>query len=714
MALSELTDPVGLPIDRVDGPLKVSGKATYAYEYAAQGAALYGVIATASIGKGRVAAVDVQQAQNAPGVRLVLTKDNAPPQQPFGPVGLPDRFARAMPALNNDDVPYFGFPVAFVVADTFEEATAAAAMVQVRYEPLHGGFDLHAAGPTAIDPSSISIESKPTGRSISVPTDSSIGEFEQAFADAPIKVDATYITPYQNQAPMEPHATMAVWNGPKLTVYSSQQLTTSPQEGLARTLNIGKEDVRVITRYIGGGFGSKLPYYFEATLAAIGARMLNRPVKVAMTRSQLFYLTTHRTASEQRVRLGANADGRLTAYGQDALVQTASFDEYVEPVMLAASTLYAAPNRLTRYRLAKLDLPRSDSMRAPGDAIGLMALECAMDELAERLQLDPVELRLRNDTQTDPEARLPFASRHLAECLREGAARFGWNRRVAQPASVTDGRWLVGLGVASAIRGDQLRDATARARLQPDNRLVVELAMTDIGTGTYTILSQIAAEAMDMPVDRVTVLLGDTDYPPTAGSGGSFGAATSGAAVLLACQKLKAGLASGMTEAEGSVTQAELSSAYSHAAFGAHFVEAAVHRDTGEVRVRRMLSVFAAGLILNPKTARSQMLGGMTWGIGSALLESNSVDHRYGSFIAQDLANYHVAVNADIGQMDVVFVHEDDPHGSPLGSKGIGELGICGAGAAVINAIHNATGARIRDFPATPDKLLATLEALDS
>jgi xanthine dehydrogenase YagR molybdenum-binding subunit len=714
MAQTQLSDPVGLPIDRVDAPLKVSGRATYAYEYAALGAALYGVIVTASIAKGRVTAVNVHDAQNASGVRLVLTKDNAPPQHPFGPVALADRFARAMPALNNDDVPYFGFPIAFVVADTFEQAMAAAAMVQVSYDPLQGTYDLHAAGPTAINPSSISIESKPTSKTISEPIDSSIGDFEQAFADAPIKVDATYITPYQNQAPMEPHATMAVWNGPKLTVYSSQQLTTSPQEGLARTLNIPKEDVRVITRYVGGGFGSKLPYYFEATLAAIGARILKRPVKVAMTRPQLFYLTTHRTASEQRVRLGANADGRLTAYGQDALVQTASFDDYVEPVMLAASTLYAAPNRLTRYHLAKLDLPRSDSMRAPGDAIGLMALECAMDELAERLQLDPVELRLRNDTQTDPENGLRFASRHLAECLREGAARFGWNRRVAKPATVTDGRWLVGLGVASAIRGDQLRDATARARLQPDNRLVVELAMTDIGTGTYTILSQIAADTMDMPVDRVTVLLGDTDYPPTAGSGGSFGAATSGAAVLFACQKLKAGLASGVTEAEGSVTQAELSGAYSHAAFGAHFVEAAVHRDTGEVRIRRMLSVFAAGLILNPKTARSQMLGGMTWGIGSALLESNSVDHRYGSFIAQDLANYHVAVNADIGQMDVVFVREDDLHGSPLGGKGIGELGICGAGAAVINAIHNATGARIRDFPATPDKLLSTLEGLDS
>ena len=472
--------------------------------------------------------------------------------------------------------------------------------------------------------------------------------------------------------------------------------------------------MRIITRYIGGGFGNKLPYYAEATLAAIGARLLDRPVKVGMTRPQTFYMTSHRTASEQRLRLGADRDGRLTAYGQDALVQTAAFDQYVEPVMLAARTLYAAPNRLTRHRLAKLDLPRSDSMRAPGDAIGLMALECAMDELAERLDLDPVELRLRNDTQVDPEHHLPFASRHLAECLRQGAVRFGWNKRVAKPASVSDGRWLVGLGVASAIRGDELRSATARARLKPDGRLVVELAMTDIGTGTYTILTQIAAEAMEIPVERVTVLMGDTDYPPTDGSGGSWGAATSGAAVLAACQKLKASLASGVTEAEGSVTPAALSTSYSHAGFGAHFVEAAVHRDTGEVRVRRMLGVFAAGRILNPKTARSQMIGGMIWGIGSALMEENVVDLRYGSFLNQDLASYHVAVNADVGEMDVMFLDEEDPYGSPLGSKGIGELGICGAGAAVINAIHNATGARIRDFPARPDKLLAALEALDS
>jgi xanthine dehydrogenase YagR molybdenum-binding subunit len=704
MAATNLASPVGLPLDRVDGRLKVTGKAEYAYEYAAQGSALYGVIVTASIGKGRVAAVDVQDAQKAPGVRLVLTKDNAPPQHPFGPVDLPDRFARAMPALNNDDVPYFGFPVAFVVADTFEQATAAAAVVRVRYAPERGAWNLHAAGPTAIEQSPIDGGER---------ADSSIGDFDGAFAAAPVKIDATYTTPYQHQAPMEPQATMAVWDGPKLTVYTAAQLTTSPQEGLARTLDIPKEDVRIITRYIGGGFGNKLPYYFESTLAAIGARILKRPVKVAMTRPQLFYMTTHRSASEQHVRLGANADGRLAAYGQDALVQTASFDEYVEPVMLAARTLYAAPNRLTRHRLAKLDMPRSDSMRAPGDAIGLMALECAMDELAERLNLDPVELRLRNDTQTDPEHRLPFSSRHLAECLREGAARFGWNKRLAKPASVNDGRWFIGLGVASAVRGDLLRNATARARLTPDRRLVVKLAMTDIGTGTYTILTQIAAEAMEMPIERVTVLMGDTNYPPTDGSGGSWGAATSGSAVRAACRKLKASLASGVTEAEGSVTPAELSTSYSHASFGAHFVEAAVHRDTGEVRVRRMLGVFAAGRILNAKTARSQMIGGMTWGIGSALMEENIVDQRYGSFINQDLASYHVAVNADVGEMDAVFLHEDDPNGGPLGSKGLGELGICGAGAAVINAIHNATGARIRDLPATPDKLLPALEMFD-
>jgi xanthine dehydrogenase YagR molybdenum-binding subunit len=510
MAEGNLGDPIGLPLDRVDGRLKVTGRATYAFEYAGQGGAAYGVIVPGAIAKGRVVAVDVRHAERAPGVLLVLTKDNAPPQSPWGPVDLPDRFARAEPALDSDEVRYFGFPVAFVVAETFEQATAAAALVRVRYESLPGQFNLGAPGSRAEDPGHISD---------GAPADSSVGDFETAFATAPVNIEAIYTTPYQNQAPMEPHATMAVWEGQMLTVHTSAQLTTSPQEGLARTLNIPKENVRVITRYVGGGFGNKLPFYVDATLAAIGARFLRRPVKVAMTRPQLFHMTTHRTASEQVLRLGADRDGRLTAYGQDALVQCARFDHYTEPVCGAARMLYAAPNRLTRHRLSKLDLPRSDSMRAPGDAIGLLALECAMDELADALGLDPVDLRPRNDTEVDPERNRPFASRHLAEALRQGAARFGWDKRVAKPASVRDGRWLLGLGVASAIRADVLRSATARARLESDGRLTVELAMTDIGTGTYTILTQVAAEAMELPVDRVTVRLGDTRFPPTAPPG---------------------------------------------------------------------------------------------------------------------------------------------------------------------------------------------------
>ncbi|HET9816566.1 MAG TPA: xanthine dehydrogenase family protein molybdopterin-binding subunit [Xanthobacteraceae bacterium] len=704
MAQSDLAGPIGRPLDRVDGPLKVTGRAKYAYEYASQAEAACGFIVSAAIAKGRVVGVDVSDAERASGVLLVLTQDNAPPQTPWGPVDLPDRFARAEPALDSDAVRYFGFPVAFVIAETFEQARAAAALVRPRYAPASGEYDLHAAAPHAVNPGTIDG---------GVPADTAVGDFEAVFAAAPVRIDAHYTTPYQHSAPMEPHASMAFWEGEMLTVCTAAQLTTSPREGLARTLNIPPENVRIITRYIGGGFGNKLPYFVDVTLAAIGARMLRRPVKVAMTRPQVFNITTHRSASEQRVRLGADRQGRLTAYGQDALVQSARFDTFTEPVSLAARSLYAAPNRLTRHRRAGLDLSRSDSMRGPGDAIGLLALECAMDELAETLVLDPVELRLRNDTQLEPEQHKPFSSRHLAECLREGAARFGWDKRIPKPASVRDGPWLVGMGVASAIRGDLLKHASARARLESDGRLTVELAMTDIGTGTYTILTQIAAETMQLPVDRVTVRLGDTNFPPTDGSGGSWGAATSGAAVFAACRKLKAGLPSGITEAEGSVTPADLDNNYAHDAFGAHFAEVGVHRDTGEVRVRRMLGVFAAGRILNAKTARSQMIGGMTWGIGSALMEGNQVDLRYGSFINQDLASYHVAVNADIGAIEAILLDEADPHGSPLGSKGLGELGICGAGAAVINAIYNATGARIRDIPATPDKLLPALEALD-
>ena len=533
MAEVNRTDPIGLPLDRVDGHLKVTGKATYAFEYATQGGAAYGVIVPAAIATGRVVAVDVRDAQRAPGVLLVLTKDNAPPQSPWGPVDLPDRFARAEPALDTDAVRYFGFPVAFVVAETFEHATAAAALVHVRYESSPGQYDLHAAGPTAEDPGRISD---------STPADSSIGDFEAAFAAAPVKIEAVYTTPYQNQAPMEPHATMAMWEGEMLTVHTSAQLTTSPQRR-------PRPDIQ--------HFQGERPHHYPLRRRRLRQQLTilcrrdarshrcphhRRPVKVAMTRPQLFHMTTHRTASEQRLRLGADRNGRLTAYGQDALVQCARFDKYVEPVLGAPACSMPRPTGLAgiasrnwtcrgRIRCAlqgtRLAFFHSNarwtSWPKPSGSIRWSS-GCATTRRS-----------IPNGTSHSPRVILP------RRCARVPLVLVGTN--ATKPASVRDGRWLIGLGVASGIRGDVLRNATARARLESDGRLIVELAMTDIGTGAYTILTQIAAETMELPVERVTVRLGDTRFPPTAGSGGSFGAATSGAAVLAACRKLKDGLA---------------------------------------------------------------------------------------------------------------------------------------------------------------------------
>jgi xanthine dehydrogenase YagR molybdenum-binding subunit len=429
MAESTQAGLIGRPLDRVDGALKVTGRATYAFEYATQGSAAYGVIVSASIGKGRILAVDARDAHRSPGVLLVMTKDNAPSQTPWGPVDLPDRFARAEPALNTDEVLYFGFPVAFVVAETFEQASAAAAMVRVQYDSLPGDYDLRAAGPSAENPGRIDGND---------PADSAVGDFESAFADAPVKIDANYTTPHQHQAPMEPHATMAAWEGGMLTVHTSAQLTTSPKEGLARTFNIPKENVRIITRYVGGGFGSKLPYYVDATLAAIGARALGRPVKVAMTRPQLFHITTHRTASEQHLRLGADRDGRLIAYGQDALVHCARFDMFTEPVCGAARMLYAAPDRLTRHRRAKLDLPRSDSMRAPGDAIGFWRSNARWTSWHTRClsirsscAFATTPRPIRSGTCPSPLAIL------RARCARARPASAGTSASQSRPASAT-------------------------------------------------------------------------------------------------------------------------------------------------------------------------------------------------------------------------------------------------------------------------------------
>lgn len=745
--------PVGLPVDRVDGRLKVTGRATYAYEQQVTGGAApaYGYIVGATIARGRILAIDTRQARQAPGVIHVMTHLNAPAQPPFGPSVPPtprDVFTRARPYLASDQVRYYDEPVALVVAETFEAARAAAALVQVRYQAAQGEFELAPRLAEAY---------KPPRTNAGFAPDSATGDFESAFSNAAVALDVTYATPYQSHNPMEPHATMAVWSDAGLTVYTGAQTLGNFQAGLAATLRIPPERVRIVSPFTGGGFGAKLIIHADTVLAALAARELRRPVKIALTRQQMYANAGHRAAMSHRVRLGADRDGRLSAMAYDVWSATCRFEEFCEQTAVFARALYAAPHRSTRHRLVPVDLNRGEWMRSPGEAPGMLAFECAVDELAERLGLDPIELRVRNEPRREPETGLPYSTRNLVDCMRTGAGRFGWQRRRAAPRSVREGRWLVGMGMAAAIRPNYLGAAAAQVAMDPRGRVTVRLDMTDIGTGTYTILAQIAAESLGVPVEWVRVELGDSRFPRTAGSGGSWGAASSGSAVADACAQLRRRIVSaalgrdsvapaeaaapearfangaitvngrmqrldellprvapGGLQAEGRVAgMDDAYKAYSQHAYGAHFAEVAVDADTGEVRMRRMLAVIGAGRILNPKTARSQILGGMAWGIGAALMEQTLLDRRYGNFINHDLAEYHVPVNADVAQMDVLFLEDPDFNANPLGVKGLGELGVCGAGAAVANAVYNATGVRVRDFPVTLDKLLAGLQAAE-
>jgi xanthine dehydrogenase YagR molybdenum-binding subunit len=712
---------LGKAHDRIDGALKVSGRARYAYEYHdVAPPAAYGVIVTSGIGKGTIDTIDSLEAERAPGVLMVMTYKNAPLQN--------GKDAHTAPQMQSREIKQHGQAVALVVAETFEQANAAANMVRLSYREEEGRFSL-AALTTAGKPN--------TGHT----KDVDMGDFDAAFASAPVKIDATFSTPVQSQAMMEPHASLAFWEGDKLTLYLAHQMMHWAKSGLAATIGVPEDNVRVISAYVGGGFGSKLVLYGDAVLASLAARQLRRPVKIALSRPQIFNHTTHRPPTVQRVRLAATLDGHLTAIGHE----TYTGDQAGERGELASEQtkfLYAAPNRLIHTKIADLDLPRGGAMRAPGEAVGLLALENAMDELAERLDLDPIELRIRNDIQYDPEVgpSRPFSERKLVECLRLGAATFGWSKRNKKPGQVRDGQWLIGLGVASAFRNNPVQPSGTRVTLRPDGTLLVESAMTDIGTGSYTINAQTAAEMLGLPLEAIEVRLGDSNLPKASGSGGSWGANSSTAGTYAACVKLRALLsqkagfndsdvnfakgslsvgnksvslkqlsAAGPVTAEDSMTYGDLGKKYAQASFGAHFAEVGVDRDTGETRVRRMLSVCSIGRVLNPKTARSQCLGGMTMGIGSALMEELIVDPRYGYFVNHDLAEYQVPVHADIPDLDVIFLDGEDTKSSPMKARGVGELGICGVGAAVTNAIYNACGVRVRDYPVTLDKLIGQI-----
>lgn len=720
---------VGKALNRVDGPLKVTGRAPYAYESRALKNPAYGYIVTATVAAGTIKAIDAEAARKSPGAILVMTHENVPAQG--------EKKEQVGPQLQGREVTFYGQPVAFVVAETFEQARAAAMLVKVSYE---------AAKPKGLLKPNLgaAYEPKPMGTSPGVQPDSSLGDFDGAFAKAPVQIDVEYTTPTQIHAQMEPHATIAEWqtgpDGDAVVLYSSNQMPNRGQPPLGSVLKLPPEKVRIVTPYIGGGFGSKLQALPEATLAALASKVIKRPVKVTMTRQQEFHVGTHRTDTVQRVRLGADKDGRLTAIGHESWSDTAIGDAFYESAANVTRSLYAAPNRITRHRLVNLNLPIASSMRAPGEAVGQLAFECAMDELAERLAIDPIELRIRNEPEEDPEKKVPYSTRRLIDCMKEGAARFGWDKR-GKPGATRDGQWLVGIGMSAAARLNPLKPSSALVRLGPDGVLTVQMAMTDLGTGTYTILTQIGGEMMGLPADKVRVELGDTNFPKASGSGGSFGAASAGSALYVACDNLrqalitKAGINSGEAtfangsvsagnrsvplkdlagpegmEAKGEIKPGEMEKKFSQYSYGAHFAEVGVDVDTGEIRLRRMLGCFTGGRILNDKTARSQAIGGMIFGVGAALMEDAVIDPRYSYYVNHDLAEYHVSTHADVPNVDAFFLPELDDKANPLKSKGLGELGICGAGASVANAIYNATGIRIRDYPMTLDKVLKGLE----
>ncbi|MNM13666.1 Xanthine dehydrogenase molybdenum-binding subunit [compost metagenome] len=711
---------VGRATDRIDGPLKTTGTAPYAYEqHAAAPNAAYGYVVGAAIAKGRIAAIDTGAARRAPGVLAVVTAESA------GKLGKGKMNTAKL--LAGPDIEHYHQAIALVVAETFEQARSAAQLLDVKYVEHQGAFDLAKAKSGAVKPK----DGKP---------DSKAGDFASAYARAPVRLDATYTTPDQSHAMMEPHASIASWNGDAVTVWTANQMVDWGRGDLARTLGVPKDKVRIVSPYIGGGFGGKLFVRAEALLAALGARAAQRPVKVALARPLMINNTTHRPATIQRLRIGATRDGKITAIGHESWSGDLKGGQ-PETAVMQTRLLYAGANRMTAMRLAVLDLPEGNAMRAPGEAPGLMALEIAMDEMAEKLKMDPIVFRILNDTKVDPEKpSRPFSQRRLIDCLRTGAVEFGWKDRPAQPGTRRDGRWLVGMGVAAAFRNNLVMQSAARVRLDGNGIITVETDMTDIGTGSYTIIAQTAAEMLGVPLKRVVVRLGDSDFPVSAGSGGQWGGNSSTAGVYAACVRLRQAIAGklGFDEKEvrfsdGQVSQGErsvplaaaayhgevvaedhmeygdLDKKFQQSTFGAHFVEVGVDSDTGEVRVRRMLAVCAAGRILNPKAARSQVIGAMTMGVGAALMEELVVDQRRGFFVNHDLASYEVPVHADIPHQDVLFLDETDPMSSPMKAKGVGELGICGVAAAIANAVYNATGVRVRTYPVTLDKLIGKL-----
>ncbi|MDO5368851.1 xanthine dehydrogenase family protein molybdopterin-binding subunit [Paracoccus sp. (in: a-proteobacteria)] len=702
------------PLDRPDGPLKATGRATYADEDHPAGT-VYGFFVRSPIGKGFVTGLNKAELMAMPGVLAVLRDDRMLQTPAQGQAG-------KAPMRGPSEILYVGQPIALVVAETFEQA---------RHAALNARPELIERKPA--------VSAEPSDYATPKAKQSAQGDLDRAMTEAAHRLDVTYTTPSMTHAAMEPHAAVAWWEDGRLTVRGSYQMLKFNKAELADALGVRPKDVRILSPFVGGGFGSKLGISHEAVAAAIAAKKLGRPVAIALHRRNVCEATTRRSESRQRVRLAADAEGRLTGFGHEAWVSSLPGESFSEPVTQASPFTYAGENRVIGHHVASLNVTNAGSMRAPGEAIGVPVIECAMDELAEATGIDPIDLRLRNIPEDEPGTGRAYSSHRMADCLRAGAEAFGWDQR--QPAgSRREGEWLVGIGMATAVRVNMLQESEATVILNPDGTARVETDMTDIGTGSYAILTQIVAEALGLPMDRVTTVLGDSELPPASGSGGSFGAASAGSSVLLAAQAVRAEIARRLEvdpeeltlkdgaaiagnrilplaeildgdslKAKGHIQPGLAEKTVRQASWGAQFAEVAVSALTGEVRVRRLSATFATGRILNEKTARSQCIGGMIFGIGAALMEEVQHDPRDGHFVNRDLAEYHVPANLDVPHIDVTFLPDRDPYANPMQAKGIGEVAICGTAGAILNAIHNATGVRIRDFPATPDKLIAHL-----
>ncbi|MBO2012006.1 xanthine dehydrogenase family protein molybdopterin-binding subunit [Hymenobacter negativus] len=758
---------VGKPLNRVDGRDKVMGRAKYAAEYPLPGLT-YGVLKTSDIAKGRVQSIDTSVAMKEPGVIAIFTHENLPklaktPNDADGKkaIGAPMGF---MP-LTSDMIYYAGQPVAVVVADTFERATHAARLVRVNYaadKPI-AAYTNPAA--QLFNPEKIQ-DGKADGHTRR-------GDAKTALAGAPVKLSATYTHAINHHNPMEPGATTAVWEAPdRLTVYESTQGVTRTQKALSTMLGLPQEQVRVITKFIGGGFGCKGSCWPHTVLTVQAAKAVGRPVKLVLTRQQQFTSMGHREDQTQTLNVGATQDGKLLALVHTKTSTTSPWDNYAEANSKIINLLYDCPTFESSYELARANVMTSTFTRAPGEAPGSFAIECAMDDLAYQLGIDPIEIRLRNYAEKDPSTGQPWSSKSLRECYARGAELFGWSKRNPKAGLTRDGNTLVGWGMATASYPVHNSQGTARVRLYADGHAVVQSGATDLGTGTYTVMTQVAADSLGLPPEKIRFELGDTKLPTAPNSGGSVAAGTVSSSVYAAAQdvwerltkiaikdpksplfkakpedvamengrlQLKASPAkgedfmalmkrAGLDDIEGTGqgkygagyetgrpgnpagpnNNTESAGKHSMHSFGAHFCEVHVDPQLGTVRVTRWVSVHAAGRILNAKTARSQIIGGSIFGIGAALMEATARDPNYARYTNADLADYHIPVNADIPDMTVEFIDEHDPYINAMGVKGIGEISMVGVSAAVANAVFHATGKRVRDLPITPNKILGT------